>query len=67
MKRIASIDILRGFSLVMMILIHCVIAYGDAPASESLLYFILDHLIGDLAATWFLLMVGMSQVLSADR
>ena len=67
MKRVASIDILRGFSLVMMILIHCVIAYGDARASESLSYFILDHLIGDQAATWFLLMVGMSQVLSADR
>ena len=51
----------------MMILIHFMIAYGDAQAAESLLYFVLDHLIGDLGATWFLLMVGMSQVLSASR
>ena len=67
MKRIVSIDILRGFSLVMMIIIHFMIAYGNAQAAESLLYFILDHLIGDLGATWFLLMVGMSQALSGDR
>jgi len=67
MKRIVSIDVLRGFSLVMMIIIHFMIAYGNAQASESLLYFILDHLIGDLGATWFLLMAGISQMLSAGR
>jgi len=67
MKRIVSIDVLRGFSLVIMILCHVMIGYGDADAMESLPYFILDHFIGDFAATWFLLMVGMSQVLSGDR
>ena len=66
-KRIVSIDVLRGFSLALMIIIHFMIAYGDEKAAESLLYFVLDHLIGDLGATWFLLMVGMSQVLSTDR
>ena len=39
---------------------------GDPFVPENLLYFILDHLIGDLGATWFLLMVGMSQVLFAS-
>jgi len=67
MKRIVSIDVLRGFSLVIMILCHVMIAYGDAEAVESLPYFVLDHFVGDFAATWFLLLVGMSQVLSANR
>jgi uncharacterized membrane protein len=67
MKRIVSIDVLRGASLALMIIIHFMIAYGNEKASESLLHFIFDHLIGDLGATWFLLMVGMSQVLSASR
>ncbi len=67
MKRIVSIDVLRGASLALMIIIHCMIAYGDERAAESVLYFFFDHVIGDLGATWFLLMVGMSQVLSAGR
>ena len=67
MKRIVSIDVLRGASLALMIIIHSMVAYGNAEAKESFLYFIFDHLIGDLGATWFLMMVGMSQVLSADR
>jgi len=67
MQHIVSIDVLRGFSLAIMILCHVMIGYGDADATESLPYFILDHFIGDFGATWFLLMVGMSQVLSGDR
>ena len=67
MKRVVSIDVLRGASLALMIIIHCMIAYGDTRASESLLYFFFDHVIGGLGATWFLLMVGISQVLSAGR
>jgi len=67
MQRTISIDVLRGFSLVLMIMCHFMIGYGDAEAVESLPYFILDQFIGDFGATWFLLMVGMSQVLSADR
>ena len=67
MKRIVSIDVLRGSSLALMIIIHCLIAYGDEKATESALYFFFDGVFGNLGATWFLLMVWMSQVLSADR
>ena len=67
MKRIVSIDVLRGASLALMIIIHCMIAYGDEKATESTLHFFFDDVIGNLGATWFLLMVGMSQVLSAGR
>ena len=67
MKRIVSIDVLRGVSLALMIIIHCMIAYGDEKATESTLHFFFDDVIGNLGATWFLLMVGMSQVLSASR
>lgn len=67
MQRIVSIDFWRGMTLALMIIIHCLIAYGDAGAKESALHFLFDHLIGDLGGTWFLLMVGISQVLSGSR
>lgn len=67
MQRIVSIDVLRGFSLMIMILCHYMIAYGDALAAESIPYFILDHVIGDFGACWFLLIVGVSQALSSNR
>ena len=62
MQRIISIDVLRGFSLTGMVICHFMLEYGDAHAPESLLYFIMDHALGDFGAAWFLLLVGVSQV-----
>jgi uncharacterized membrane protein len=67
MKRIVSIDVLRGFSLTGMVVCHFMLEYGDAHAPESLLYFIMDHALGDFGAAWFLLLVGVSQVVSGER
>ena len=67
MQRIVSIDVLRGFSLTGMVVCHFMLEYGDAHAPESLLYFIMDHALGDFGAVWFLLLVGVSQVVSGDR
>jgi len=67
MQRIISIDVLRGFSLTGMVICHFMLEYGDAHAPESLLYFIMDHALGDFGAAWFLLLVGVSQVVSGDR
>jgi len=67
MQRIVSIDVLRGFSLTGMVVCHFMLEYGNAHAPESPLYFIMDHVLGDFGAVWFLLLVGVSQVVSGDR
>ena len=67
MQRIISIDVLRGFSLTGMVVCHYMLEYGDAHAPESPLYFIMDHALGDFGAVWFLLLVGVSQVVSGER
>lgn len=47
MKRIESIDILRGFALMCMVLVHFIIYFGNEAASHMWLYFIFNHLLGD--------------------
>jgi uncharacterized membrane protein len=67
MRRVASIDMLRGTALMGMVMCHFMIYYGDPQATKNVFYFILNHILGDLGAACFLLLVGMSQVISADR
>jgi len=67
MQRILSIDILRGFSLTGMVVCHFMLEYGNTQATESPLYFIMNHALGDFGAVWFLLLVGVSQVVSGER
>ena len=67
MQRIVSIDVLRGFSLTGMVVCHFMLEYGNAQAQESPLYFIMNHALGDFGAVWFLLLVGVSQVVSGER
>ena len=67
MKRVQSVDLLRGFALVCMVLIHFMIYWGDEAAMNSWLYFTLNDLLGDFGAAGFLMMMGISQVLSAAR
>jgi uncharacterized membrane protein len=67
MNRVLSVDLLRGFSLVCMVLIHFMIYWGNAAAMDSWLYFALNDLLGDWGAAGFLMMMGISQVLSAAK
>lgn len=67
MKRVESIDILRGFALMCMVLVHFIIYFGNEAASHTWLYFIFNHLLGDWGAGGFLMMMGVSQVLSAAK
>lgn len=67
MYRYVSIDVLRGFSLSGMVACHFMLEYGNASAQESMLYFIFNHALGDFGAVWFLLLVGVSQVISGAR
>jgi Heparan-alpha-glucosaminide N-acetyltransferase, catalytic len=43
------------------------IYFGDSAAANTWPHFILNHMLGDWGAACFLMMVGMSQVLSANR
>lgn len=67
MNRVLSVDILRGFALICMVLIHFVIYFGDEGAMNTWPYFVLNDLLADFGAAGFLTMVGISQVLSAAR
>ncbi len=67
MNRVRSVDVLRGFALIAMVLIHFVIYFGDEGAMNTWPYFILNDLLADFGAAGFLTMVGISQVLSAAR
>lgn len=65
--RILSIDIARGFALICMVLVHFMIYYGNDEAERSIFYFLLNDGLADWGAAAFLMMMGMSQVLSAAR
>jgi uncharacterized membrane protein len=67
LKRVLSIDILRGFALIFMVLVHFMVYFGDSAAMNTWPYFLLNHVLGDWGAACFLMMMGMSQVLSADK
>jgi uncharacterized membrane protein len=66
-ERILSIDIFRGYLLILMVLVHFVVYWGDSDAVNTLPYFFLNHVIADWGAAGFLMMMGMSQVFSAQR
>ncbi|MBU2634687.1 MAG: DUF1624 domain-containing protein [Nanoarchaeota archaeon] len=65
--RILSIDIYRGFALVFMVLIHFGLYYGNEQSASHFVMFFLSHGLADWGAAAFLMMMGMSQVLSAKR
>ena len=65
--RILSIDITRGFALICMVLVHFMIYYGNDEAEKSFYYFFFNDGLADWGAAVFLMMMGMSQVLSAKR
>ncbi|MCF8126953.1 MAG: DUF1624 domain-containing protein [Deltaproteobacteria bacterium] len=66
-KRILSIDLIRGFSIVGMVLVHFGIYFGNEDAGRNFAIIFLDHCLADWGAAVFLMTMGMSQVLSARR
>lgn len=65
--RVLSIDIFRGFCLAYMVPCHFMVCYGNEAAAGTLVYFVLNDTMGDWGAAAFLMMMGMSQALSAER
>jgi uncharacterized membrane protein len=66
-QRILSIDIIRGFALIGMVMVHFMVYFGNAEAMNTWLYFGFNHLLGDWGAGGFLMLMGISQVLSGSK
>jgi uncharacterized membrane protein len=65
--RIISIDVLRGFALVCMVLVHFTYHYGNEAAADSFISFFFNDVLADWGAAAFLMMMGISQALSSRR
>jgi uncharacterized membrane protein len=68
MKRLDSVDILRSLALIGMVICHYPIFLSSSEGTEAMLYFLTSHVLGgDFGASWFVFLVGVSQVLSAEK
>lgn len=68
MKRFDSIDVLRAIALIAMIICHYPIYLSSGEGNDAFLLFLTNHLLGgDFGASWFVFLVGVSQVVSAKR
>jgi uncharacterized membrane protein len=68
MKRLDSIDVLRALALIGMVICHYPIFLSSGDGTDAMLYFLTNHLLGgDFGASWFVFLVGLSQVLSAKK
>ena len=67
MKRLDSVDVMRALALVGMVICHYPIFLSKGEGADAMLYFLSNHMLGDFGAAWFLFLVGISQVLSAQK
>ena len=68
MQRVDSVDVLRAIALVGMVLCHYPIFLSSGEGRDAMLYFFSNHFLGgDCAASWFVFLVGLSQVISAKK
>lgn len=68
MQRLDSVDVLRALALIGMVICHYPIFLSSGEGADAMLYFLANHLLGgDCAASWFVFLVGVSQVLSAKK
>jgi uncharacterized membrane protein len=68
MKRVDSVDVLRALALIGMVICHYPIFLSSGEGTDVMAYFFANHLLGgDFAASWFVFLVGLSQVLSANK
>lgn len=67
-QRVDSVDVLRALALVGMVICHYPIFLSSGAGSNAMLYFFSNHLLGgDCGASWFVFLVGLSQVLSLQK
>lgn len=68
MKRLDSVDVLRALALIGMVICHYPIFLSSGEGTNAMLYFLTNHLLGgDFGASWFVFLVGLSQVLSIKK
>jgi uncharacterized membrane protein len=68
MRRVDSVDVLRALALIGMVICHYPIFLSSGTGTDAMLYFFSNHLLGgDCAASWFVFLVGLSQVLSIKK
>lgn len=68
MQRLDSVDVLRALALIGMVICHYPIFLSSGTGADAMLYFFSNHLLGgDCGASWFVFLVGLSQVLSANK
>ncbi|MGV8057885.1 MAG: heparan-alpha-glucosaminide N-acetyltransferase domain-containing protein [Smithellaceae bacterium] len=68
MKRLDSVDVLRALALIGMVICHYPIFLSSGEGADAMLYFLTNHLLGgDFGASWFVFLVGVSQILSAKK
>ena len=67
MGRVLSIDIGRGFALVCMVLAHFTVFYSTEASADSFIPFFFEYMLAGWGAGAFLMMMGMSQALSARK
>lgn len=68
MQRYDSIDVFRAIALIGMVVCHYPIYLSSGEGNDALLYFLTNHVLGgDFAASWFVFLVGVSQVVSAKK
>ena len=67
-RRVDSVDVLRALALIGMVICHYPIFLSSGEGRDAMLYFFSNHLLGgDCAASWFVFLVGLSQVLSIKK
>jgi len=68
MKRLDSVDVVRALDLIGMVICHYPIFLSSGEGTDAMLYFLTNHLLGgDFGASWFVFLVGLSQVLSVKK
>ncbi|MBU1743847.1 MAG: DUF1624 domain-containing protein [Proteobacteria bacterium] len=68
MQRVDSVDVLRALALIGMVICHYPIFLSSGEGRDAMLYFFSNHLLGgDFGASWFVFLVGLSQVISAKK
>lgn len=65
--RVISIDLFRGFFLCVMVFDHFLLYYGNEEAMDNWFYCLINDGIAGWGAGAFLMMMGASQALSANR
>ncbi|WP_299004219.1 heparan-alpha-glucosaminide N-acetyltransferase domain-containing protein [uncultured Shewanella sp.] len=65
-KRLQAIDVARGLSVIIMIMVHTLWMYGDVATQGETLFGTIIHILGKGTAA-FLVAMGISYVLSRDQ